>query len=92
MLTYEQIQSIAIILGWINDEVESAIAELNDVFMVPDVEFFCGPEDESIDSEISAPGYYHRLSTPGYLDCTNWSGPFDTENEAVADMLSVYAE
>lgn len=27
-------------------------------------------------------GYYARLSAPGYLDCTGWSGPYRTEAEA----------
>ena len=28
-------------------------------------------------------GWYSRLSAPGYLDCTDWSGPFTTEQEAL---------
>lgn len=27
-------------------------------------------------------GWYARLSAPGYLDCTDWVGPFETEEEA----------
>lgn len=27
-------------------------------------------------------GYYARLSAPGYLDATDWSGPYQTEAEA----------
>ena len=27
-------------------------------------------------------GYFCRLSAPGYLDCTEWSGEFETEKEA----------
>jgi len=93
MLTYEQIKAIAAILGWTTLEIENAIAELNDGFMQPDVEFFDDdPETEGKDEEFPQPGFYHRLSAPGYLDCTEWSGPFTTEENAVADMIGTYAE
>ena len=32
-------------------------------------------------------GWYTRLSAPGYLDCTDWEGPFDSENEARAHWI-----
>jgi hypothetical protein len=90
MLTYEQIQAIAAILGWTCDEVISAIGELNAGFMLIDVEYI---DDTEIlaDLETDECGFYSRLSAPGYLDCTNWFGPFQTEVEAVADILSNYA-
>jgi hypothetical protein len=28
-------------------------------------------------------GWYGRLSAPGYLDCTEWDGPYDTADEAL---------
>ena len=27
-------------------------------------------------------GYFCRMSAPGYMDSTDWIGPFDTEEEA----------
>jgi hypothetical protein len=27
-------------------------------------------------------GWFCRLSAPGYMDCTEWSGPYETEQEA----------
>lgn len=27
-------------------------------------------------------GWFARLSAPGYMDATDWSGPFDSEEEA----------
>jgi len=27
-------------------------------------------------------GWFYRLSASGYLDCTEWTGPFETEDEA----------
>ena len=89
MLTYEQIQSIAAILGWTCADVESSISELNDGFMRPCVEEFPMPDP---DAEIEDPGIYWRLSAPGHMDCTEWSGPFETIEDAVADMLHVYAD
>jgi hypothetical protein len=37
-------------------------------------------------------GYFARLSAPGYLDCTDWSGPFDTAEAAEAYIQSMYFE
>jgi len=34
--------------------------------------------------------WWARLSAPGYMDCTDWSGPFDSEEEARAEIESVY--
>lgn len=28
-------------------------------------------------------GWYARLSAPGYLDCTDWNGPYDTAEQAL---------
>ena len=38
-------------------------------------------EGEPISSE-KVTGYFARLSAPGYLDATDWSGPFITEAAA----------
>lgn len=35
--------------------------------------------DVVVDAE---PGWYCRLSAPGYLDCTEWSGPHASLDEA----------
>lgn len=37
-------------------------------------------------------GWFARLSAPGYMDCTDWSGPFATEDEArehIRDMFDI---
>ncbi len=90
MLTYRQIQDIAQLLCWSVKDVEDSLAELNDQFMQPCIEDFM--EDEAAEFGGEGAGYYHRLSAPGYLDCTDWSGPFQCEEEAVADMLQMYAD
>jgi len=100
MLTYQQLETIAKILGWDVHEVESSLANLNEEFMQPDVQPFSQDEALELMAELDAEadpsedlaGYYFRLSAPGYLDCTDWSGPFQSEEEAVADLLSQYAE
>ena len=35
-------------------------------------------------------GWYSRLSAPGYLDCTEWAGPFKTGDEALAYCMDLY--
>ena len=89
MLTYEQLEKISKILNWTVLEVQESIGTLNYGFMKPCVESFYLSDDEA---GIPEPGIYWRLSAPGYMDCTEWSGPFETEEEAVADMLHLYAD
>ena len=36
------------------------------------------------------PGWYGRLSAPGYLDCTDWSGPYPSEREASEALNDMY--
>lgn len=35
-------------------------------------------------------GYAGRLSAPGYLDCTEWMGPFDSAAEARRAVIDTY--
>lgn len=35
-------------------------------------------------------GFYARLSAPGYLDCTDWQGPYASETEARTDLASTH--
>jgi hypothetical protein len=37
-------------------------------------------------------GWCARLSAPGYLDCTDWAGPFETEEEAIVALYEMYGE
>jgi hypothetical protein len=34
--------------------------------------------------------FWCRLSAPGYMDCTEWSGPFDTLAEARSHIRDMY--
>ena len=89
MLTYRQIQDIAALLCWTLREVEESLEMLNAGFMTPDIQDFMEDDPET---EGNGAGYYHRLSAAGYLDCTEWSGPFPSEEDAVADLLLTYAD
>ena len=35
---------------------------------------------------------YARLSAPGFLDCTDWSGPFQSVEEAAQYLIDTYGE
>jgi hypothetical protein len=34
--------------------------------------------------------WFCRLSAPGYMDCTDWDGPYETEQEAREAIESTY--
>lgn len=40
---------------------------------------------------IHADKWFSRLSAPGYLDCTDWIGPFDDEREALEALFQLYS-
>jgi len=46
-----------------------------------------GVEPEDVETVF---GWFSRLSEPGYLDCTDWSGPYDTEEEAARECREMY--
>ena len=41
------------------------------------------------DIEIET-GWISRLSAPGYLDCTGWSGVYKSEKEAIREIRDLY--
>jgi hypothetical protein len=58
-------------------------AELNESY----ADGYLDDEDKS-----GRAGWYSRLSAPGYLDCTDWLGPFETEDEAFEALYDMYGE
>ena len=62
-------------------------------FLQPEVDYLSAgsiADEECL--ENTEPGWYARLSAPGYLDCTDWVGPYDTEEEALEALFDVYGE
>jgi hypothetical protein len=47
-------------------------------------------EGSHVESYDRHEGWYARLSAPGYLDATEWHGPFDTEAEALASVKEMF--
>jgi hypothetical protein len=47
-------------------------------------------EGSRIEEVERCEGWYARLSAPGYLDATEWHGPFDTEAEALASVKEMF--
>ncbi len=37
-------------------------------------------------------GWFCRLSAPGYMDCTEWTGPFESEEECVNYLTETYGD
>lgn len=35
-------------------------------------------------------GWWSRLSAPGYMDCTDWQGPYKTERKALTDLAKTH--
>ena len=52
------------------------------------------PDDGSVESQDAEcrEGWLVRLSASGYLDCTDWHGPFDSQVEALIYLVDTYAE
>jgi len=64
-------------------------------FMKPEVRFFS--EEEAREEMGTYPwqlskyeGWYSRLSAPGYLDATDWRGPYDTQENALVELMDWY--
>jgi hypothetical protein len=91
MLTFDQFRIIAahVGMGYTTEDAAKAVEYLNSGHMGIDVDFFY-QDPESDHGNEENPGFYARLSAPGYMDCTDWSGPFETEEEAVAELIKLY--
>lgn len=65
-------------------------------FMKPTADYFTRAEaieyacPSAQDTEQYTAGWYGRLSASGYLDCTDWSGPFASYEEALAHVMDLY--
>lgn len=71
---------------------------MTQAFMIPDIVHFnakaaksnrvlCGDECHTqCTHDNPKAGWYGRLSAPGYLDCTEWMGPYATHEEALREV------
>lgn len=54
------------------------------------LEYASDQEGYSI-TETTQDKWFCRLSAPGYMDCTDWDGPFDTLSEARCAIQATFA-
>ncbi len=59
--------------------------------MIDRMEPYLDPSTEIVSVECVR-GWFARLSAPGYMDCTDWSGPFPSEAAALAHLEEMYGE
>jgi hypothetical protein len=72
---------------------EGTMYIVEDVGAVPDDAFLLSDHLSKDGDAVSierASGWWSRLSAPGYLDCTDWQGPYKTEDEALADLAETH--
>ena len=78
--------------------MENAIEQMKeafrDSFMRP--QCYAGKDIEmdlmQSDMDVESDKVYCRLSADGFLDCTDWHGPFDTVEDAAFFLIETYAE
>lgn len=59
--------------------------------MKPEIVLVATAQDYGIGEAFTGPGWYCRLSAPGYLDCTDWEGRFGTEADAIKHLVTTYS-
>jgi hypothetical protein len=42
--------------------------------------------------DVETDSFYGRLSADGYLDCTDWCGPFDSVEKTAEYLIETYGE
>ena len=79
--------------------MKNAVQEMREVFKGS----FLQPEAFRLDAsteyalaesglDLEEGAIYARLSAPGFLDCTDWSGPFQSVEEAAQHLIETYGE
>jgi len=48
------------------------------------------PDGEGPQGHDAYAGWYSRLSAPGFLDCTDWNGPFKSATAAKRYLVDLY--
>lgn len=72
-----------------SSRTEFNASELDSATLRRVAEFYDGPAD-SIESVALVEGIFARLTAPGYLDATDWNGPFESERAAREFLAETY--
>jgi len=77
-----------------SNAIETMRETFRDSFMQP--ECFSGGaiEYELMQSglDVESDKFYCRLSASGFLDCTDWHGPFDSVEDSAMFLVETYGE
>lgn len=78
-------------ITYIAEELEAVAFEAFDITtnMEPEVQRFTKQDAEKYIGEGGGAGYYARLTMPGYMDSTDWRGPYRNENEALRELEEI---
>ncbi len=82
------------------EEDQEAWEKLCKSFMAPDIDWLTQLDIDGINepgnldsnTKLEVPGIYARLSAPGFLDCTDWEGPFDDVAKAEKHLVETYGD
>jgi len=74
--------------------IEEMRETFRDSFLQPQCYIGADIEDVLVQSDMDCESdkYYCRLSANGYMDCTDWHGPFDTIEESAVCLIETYGE
>ena len=74
--------------------IETMRKAFKDSFMQPQCFTGADIENELMQADMDAEfdKYYCRLSASGFLDCTDWSGPFDSVAECAEHLIEMYGD
>lgn len=59
-------------------------------FMVPQAQFLTEAEAQEYVAGDAESGFYGRLSASGYLDCTDWEGPYPKAWMALRNVCDLF--
>ena len=77
----------------VSKECREWLDEQENEFMQPVAEWLSEFDAREYTGDESAEaGWYSRLSAPGYLDCTDWQGPYENEDEALEGLFEVFGD
>lgn len=72
------------------------IVDSNDAEMIPE-DILWVTLRELVETSVSIEivkwtGWFGRMSAPGYTDCTEWGGPYETQEEALNELSELYGD